>query len=158
MATKTRDLPQASSLPKVRALLAAIAAGHDGSLVDAGTAAGLSPRHAQYYGLAATITLGLAAHEGDHLVVTPLGRDLLATREESLEERAALRRAIAESPSVASIAHDLVEPDGPTLEALTHRLVHAGLSEATARRRASTLLAWRRYVLERQATLGLPRR
>lgn len=157
MATRTRDLPQASSLPKVRKLVAAIAAGHDRSLTEAGAAAGLTPRHAGYYGLAATITLRLAARDGERLVLTPLGAELLATREDSLEERAVLRRAIAESESVTSIAPDLVDADGPMMEALTRRLVAAGLSEATARRRASTLLSWRRYVLDPQASLGLPR-
>jgi hypothetical protein len=148
----TRDLPQASALPKVRALVAAIRDGHDRDLRQAGEAAGLSARHAQYYGLAATITLGLA-RAGERLEVTPLGSELLATMRGSLEERAVLRRAIADSPSVTSIAPDLVDDDGPTLEALTHRLIHAGLSPQTARRRASTLLSWRRYVLDPQASL-----
>jgi hypothetical protein len=156
MTASTRDLPQASAVPKVRELVAAIASGQDGSLREAGLAVGLSPRHAQYYGLAATLTLGLAAtSERGSLVVTPLGRELLATRAQSLDERAILRRAIADSPSVISIAPDLVDERGPTSEALTHRLIHAGLSAQTARRRASTLLSWRRYVLDGQATLPL---
>lgn len=153
----TRDLPQASALPKVRALVAAIAAGHDASLRAAGAAAGLSARHASYYGLAATITLGLAS-VSERLELTALGHELLATPAGSLEERAVLRRAIADSPSVTSIAPDLVEEDGPSIEALTHRMVHAGLSPQTARRRASTLLSWRRYVLDPQVTLRLGRR
>lgn len=151
----TRDLPQASSLAKVRELLAAIAAGHDRSLRDAGMSAGLSPRHADYYGIAATVTLGLAAMQRDRVALTPLGRELLATRPRTQAERQVLRRAIAESTSVTSIAPDLVDPEGPTMEALTQRLIHAGLSPATARRRASTLLSWRRYVLERQTVLEL---
>lgn len=150
----TRDLPQASALPKVRALVAAIAAGHDGSLREAGEAAALSPRHAQYYGLAATVTLGLAS-SGARLELTPLGRDLLSTKPRSLEERAVFRRAIAESASVTSIAPDLIDEDGPSMEALTHRMIHAGLSPQTARRRASALLSWRRYVLSSQATIEL---
>lgn len=153
----TRELPQASSLAKVRELVAAIALGHDGSLRDAGRAVGLSPRHAQYYGLAATTTLGLAEHAGDRLRATALGAALLATPANSLEERAVWKRAIAESESVASIAHDLLEEVGPSIEALTQRLIHADLSPATARRRASTLLAWRRYVLDPQSTLSFDR-
>jgi hypothetical protein len=148
----TRDLPQASALPKVRALVAAIRDGHDRDMRQAGEAAGLSTRHAHYYGLAATITLGLAS-AGERLEVTALGSELLATARGSLDERAVLRRAIADSLSVTSIAPDLVDEDGPTLEALTHRLIHAGLSAHTARRRASTLLSWRRYVLDPQVSL-----
>ena len=152
----TRDLPQASSLPKVRAIVAAVAAGRNTSLREAGVAAGLSDRHASYYGLAATVTLGLVqSHEG-RLRVTPLGAELLETPDGGLEERGVLRRAISESQSVTSIAPDLIEPDGPSAEALTQRLIVSGLSAATARRRASTLLTWRRYVLERQARLALP--
>ena len=149
----TRDLPQASALPKVRALVAAIRDGNDRDLRQAGEAAGLSARHASYYGLAATITLGLAS-TGERLEVTPLGSELLRTPRGSLEERAVLRRAIADSPSVTSIAPDLIDDEGPTMEALTHRLIHAGLSPQTARRRASTLLSWRRYALDPQASLG----
>ena len=152
----TRDLPQASSLPKVRAFVAAVAAGQNGSLREAGVAAGLSERHAGYYGLAATLTLGLVESHDGRLRVTPLGAELLGTPDGGFDERNVLRRAIAESQSVTSIAPDLIEPDGPSAEALTQRLITSGLSPATARRRASTLLAWRRYVLARQARLPLP--
>lgn len=152
----TRDLPQASSLPKVRALVAAVAAGQSGSLREAGVAAGLSERHAGYYGLAATLTLALVESHGERLRVTPLGAELLATDEGGLEERGVFGRAISESQSVTSIAPDLIDAQGPSAEALTQRLVVSGLSPATARRRASTLLTWRKYVLERQARLALP--
>lgn len=154
-AGSTRDLPQASVLPKVRDVVAAIAAGHDADHRAAGVAAGLSPRHADYYGLAATITLGLATKTSKRLVTTALGRELLATPRASPAERAIFSRAIAESTSVTSIAPDLLDDSGPELEALTQRMVHAGLSRATARRRASTLLSWRRYVLDRQLVLDV---
>lgn len=171
----TRDLPQASRLPRVRALLAAIAAGHDRDLRAAGEAIGLSARHAHYYGLAATDTLGLATlapatlapatpapateavtTQGARLELTALGRALLATRERSQDERTVWRQAILDSVSVTSIAPDLLDEDGPTAVALTQRMIHAGLSPATARRRASTLLSWRRYALSRQTALPLP--
>jgi hypothetical protein len=152
----TRDLPQASSLPKVRAFVRAVAAGKNASLRTAGVAAGLSARHADYYGLAATVTLGLAETHDGRLRVTALGSELLATPEGGYEERGVFRRAISESQSVTSIAPDLIEPEGPSVEALTKRLVVSGLSPATARRRASTLLAWRKYVLARQARLPIP--
>ncbi len=155
MPNDTRDLPQASSLSKVRAFVAAIAAGHDGDLRDAGMAAGLSARHAAYYGLSATVTLALATKEGGRLRLTALGVELLGSPTGSLAERDTFRRAIADSISITSIAPDLVEPDGPTIEALTQRMIHAGLSPNTARRRASTLLSWRRYVFDRQGTLEL---
>ena len=149
----------------MRALLAAIAAGHDRDLRAAGEAIGLSPRHAHYYGLAATDTLGLATRasatqalgtEGARLELTALGRALLATRERSQDERTVWRQAILDSVSVTSIAPDLLDQDGPTAVALTQRMIHAGLSPATARRRASTLLSWRRYALSRQTALPLP--
>lgn len=151
----TRDLPQASSLPKLRAFVAAVAAGHDASVREAGVASGLSARHAHYYGVAASVTLALIEEAHGRLRLTPIGAELLATAEGSLDERAVLLRAIADSPSVTSIAPDLLDERGPSREALTQRLLHAGLSAATARRRASTLLSWRKYVLERQAALEL---
>ncbi len=133
----------------------AVSLGHDRSVRDAGLAADLTPRHAGYYGLAATVTLGLATRGESGIALTPLGRELVATPAGSLAERAVLRHAIAESESVASIAPDLLDEEGPSVEALTQRLVHAGLSANTARRRASTLLSWRRYVLDPQAALEL---
>jgi hypothetical protein len=150
----TRDLPQASSLAKVRELVAAIASGHGSSLREAGAAVGLSPRHAQYYALAAIITLELVSR-GERLAPTPLGEALLRTRPGSQEERAIFRSAIEKSVAITSIAPDLLDEDGPSAEALTQRLVHADLSPATAERRASTLLSWRRYALERQTDLPL---
>lgn len=154
-AESTRDLPQASSLPTVRAFVAAVAAGKNESVQKAGVASGLSKRHAGYYGIAAIVTLGLV-EQSDRLRVTNLGAELLATPTGSLAERDVFRRAITDSVSITSIAHDLLAPEGPTAEALAHRLLHAGLSEATAKRRASTLLTWRRYVLERQSQLPMP--
>jgi hypothetical protein len=153
-AMSTRDLPQASSLAKVRELVAAIDAGHD-TVRAAGDAVGVSKRHADYYALAATTTLRLAERDGARLRVTTLGKTLLATSPRSQEEREIWRRAIEGSESIASIAHDLLDHPGPTREALTHRMIHAGLSPATAARRASTLLAWRRYALDPQASLEL---
>jgi hypothetical protein len=154
MADSTRDLPQASSLLKVRRVVAAVARGRR-SLRDAGVATGLSVRHADYYGLAATVTLGLVVEIAGRAQVTAIGTELLATREGSFEERAVLRRAILDSTSVTSIAPDLLDASGPEREALTHRLITAGLSPATAARRASTLATWRRYVLDRQGRLAL---
>lgn len=154
--TTTRDLPQASSLAKVRALVEAVAAGHDASLRAAGEASGLSPRHAAYYGAAASVTLGLVTTTEGGLVVTALGRALIETPAQSLAERDLFAHAIGDSTSITSIAPDLLDDDGPSREALTHRLFHAGLSAATAKRRASALLSWRRYVLAPQASLDLP--
>ena len=152
----TRDLPTASSLPRLRDFVAAVAAGHDASMRVAGLAAGLSERHAAYYGLAASDTLRLVVRAGDgRLALTPLARELLATPRESHAERAVFRRAIADSPSITSIAPDLLDAEGPTAEALTHRLVHASLAANTAKRRASALLSWRRYALEPQGALPL---
>jgi hypothetical protein len=90
MSSATRDLPQASSLATVRDFVAAIAAGHDRDLREAGAHAGLSARHADYYGVAATVTLELARVGSDRLELTPLGRDLLATRARTHAELAAL--------------------------------------------------------------------
>lgn len=155
MVDSTRDLPQASSLLKVRRVVAAVARGRR-SVRDAGVATGLSVRHADYYGLAATVTLGLVIEIDGHARLTVMGTELLATREGSFEERTVLGRAIRDSASVTSIAPDLLDEPGPEREALTHRLITTGLSPATAGRRASTLLTWRRYVLERQERLALP--
>lgn len=152
----TADLPQANSLAKVRRLLAVVASGKAAYGATAGAAIGLSPRHSAYYAAAATVTLRLLEANEGRLTPTPRGEALLATRVGSFEERSIFAAALNESESVTSIAPDLLEAEGPSREALTARLVTAGLSPATAARRASTLLSWRRYVLDRQATLEVP--
>jgi hypothetical protein len=152
--TRTRDLPTASSLDKAREVVTAVADGHDASLLEAGRAAGLSDRHAGYYGLAVTDTLGLVAVGAERLRVTKLGRELLSTVPGSDVERRVWAKAIAESVSVTSVAPDLLDDRGPTLVALTQRIVHAGLSASTARRRASALLSWRRVALAQPERTG----
>lgn len=155
MSSETADLPQANSLAKVRAFVDIVASGRAAYANTAGAAIGLSPRHAAYYGTAARVTLRLLAATRGRLALTPIGFALVSTRPGSFEERSILARALRESESVTSIAPDLLDNEGPSREALTRRLGTTGLSEATAARRASTLLSWRRYVLDRQGTLSL---
>lgn len=132
-----------------------VGSGRATSVGAAGAAIGLSPRHAAYYGAAATATLRLLVATGAGLALSQIGSVLATTGPGSFEERSVLARALRESESITSIAPDLIDKDGPSREALMRRLATTGLSDATAARRASTLMSWRKYVLERQATLVL---
>jgi hypothetical protein len=140
-------VPQADSLPKVRELVRAVAARRPVPIRDAGLAAGLSPRHAAYYGRAAE-TLGLIIG-GDHAYeVSALGQQLLATEAGSETERAAFRDAFARSPLMAIDPQLLVARYEPSREKLSSRIeTMTGLSWSTAHRRAGTLLAWREFML-----------
>lgn len=140
-------VPQADSLSKVRELVRAVAARRSVPIRDAGLAAGLSPRHAAYYGRAAE-TLGLIVG-GDHAYeVSKLGQQLLATEPGSEGERAVFRDAFARSPLMAIDPQLLGARYEPSREKLSSRIeTMSGLSASTAHRRAGTLLAWREFML-----------
>lgn len=140
MATATFDaalVPQ-KSLGAVRFFLAARAEGKD---VDGMATVGLEVRAAGYAENAAQ-TLGFLDEKGD---VTDLGRALLATTVGSENERMCFRRALVASKLFVELVPDLLEAEGPSLAELAVRLAQkAGLSQATAKRRAAELLGWRK--------------
>jgi hypothetical protein len=142
------SVPQADSLPKVRELVHAVAARSQTSIRDAGLAAGLSTRHAGYYGRAAEI-LGLLEPANGRFRLTELGRKLLAAKAHSENERVILRDAIKGSTVISAVAPSLLDPTVPDRQALTEQIQHATqLAYTTAHRRAGSLLVWRAYILD----------
>lgn len=140
---KGTDIPQADNLDAVRIAVAAVA---DGALELPELAArtGFSTRHAGYRVLAAVI-LGLVEPEGKGFRVTFEGRRLLTTEEAGIDERDCFAAAILGSPVIAEVAPGLLDKDGPTRDEITDNIARAaGLAPTTARRRAGTLLSWRR--------------
>ncbi|WP_437774297.1 hypothetical protein [Sorangium sp. So ce1097] len=147
---RSAEIPQADNLANVRRVLEALA---DGAAAREQIAeqTGISLRHVGY-ALAAARVLGWL---DDDASITPAGRALLAVPAGTPDERAHLRRAIFACDVVKEVAPDLFEPAAPTTAALARRIFRftAGIGKETARRRAQTLLAWRKQVLEQQLPL-----
>lgn len=154
LGVQSHDVPQASSLRLVRAVVDALASGAD-SAEEVAKRTQLSRRHAVYYRRAAEI-LGWARPDQND-PVTPVGLALLGTRPGTGGEIAAFRFAIRRSSLLAELAPDLLAHTAPPLDALADRIRSAtALSRSTARRRASTLLSWRRQIMAAQTELELP--
>ncbi|MGK3993004.1 hypothetical protein [Sorangium sp. So ce1024] len=147
---RSAEIPQADNLANVRRALEALAAGA-ATREQIAEQTGISLRHVGY-ALAAARVLGWL---GDDASITPAGRALLAAPAGTPDERAHLRRAIFACDVVKEVAPDLFEPAAPTTAALARRIFRftAGIGKETARRRAQTLLAWRKQVLEQQLPL-----
>ena len=150
---KSPDIPQGDSLDRVRDVVAAVRDGaHDVKLLHVVT--GLSLRHAGYY-LNTARTLQLVEGKGESLAPSALGVRLLATTPGSKAEQRLLERAIRQSPVVARLAPTLLDERPPSLAQLAGRIrASARLADATARRRAHTLLGWRRRL--KQSQLSIP--
>lgn len=148
---RSAEIPQADNLANVRRALAALAGGA-AAREQIAEQTGISLRHVGY-ALAAARVLGWLGD--DDASITPAGRALLAAPAGSPDERAHLRRAIFACDVVKEVAPDLFEPAAPTTAALARRIFRftAGIGKETARRRAQTLLAWRKQVLEQQLPL-----
>lgn len=138
----TPSAPQ-TSLRLVRAVVEAVAKGSVPTVAEHG----LMRRHIAY-ALAGARLLQLVdpKTEGDP-VLTSAGRALLETEPGSAAEARLLRGQIEASPALASLVPELLAADEPSLDALAARLETVGSSEATARRRATLLLDWRRIAL-----------
>ncbi|MEQ1507353.1 MAG: AAA family ATPase [Myxococcota bacterium] len=142
-------VPQAT-LARIREWLQIVAAGE----LPSEGALGVSERHVAYARDGA-LALGLVRSTAHGIQVTPLGTTLLATRARTPAEAAVWRTAIEGSQVHARYAPDLFADPAPSVELLTTRLHAMGLSDSTARRRASTLLDWRRVVDEQSTSLFL---
>lgn len=145
-------VPQADDLDKVRAVVALVADG-----VTEATAlarrTGFSLRHVEYR-LRAAQSLGLVDAARTDAGPTAEGRALLATPAGSEDERQIYRSAIARCLALEALAPDLFDRTPPSRDELASRIVAStAMAESTARRRASTLLAWRRRLASRQLDL-----
>jgi hypothetical protein len=138
------DVPQAPNLARIRAVINAIADGA-ATLDRIAEETDISARHAGYAARAAQALDFLDAGRG----ATPRGHALLATAQESREERDAFRQAIEQSAVVRALAPGLLSAKPPSQKALSARIEKlSGLSKATADHRAGDLLAWREQILE----------
>ncbi len=140
------EIPQADSLENVRRVVEAIASGA-ATRKEISEKTDISLRHIDY-AIHAAKSLGFLA-AGDGLSVSDSGRALAATGRGTAEEREQLKIAIKADEVVTLLAPDLLADTAPSKAALTEHIQQAcpELSEATAARRAQTLLAWRSQAL-----------
>ena len=146
------DVPQADDLQKVCRVVRSLTDGPQ--LVDAiGEETNYSMRQV-YYRINAARTLGLLRTISGIALLTSAGERLVATEPESRSEASILRVQLLESDIVKRIAPSLFGPRGPSIETLAPRIEKvAKLAHTTARRRAKTILAWRRQLWQLQLDL-----
>jgi hypothetical protein len=150
---RTVDVPQANKLENVRQLAAAV---RDGVRDPAALLQMLDvdERHFAYYRQAGVILGVVTSSPEGRLTLTERGRNLLATGEGSLEERACflevIRNARALKPFTSFfLGEELAQEDiAKRLQSFTD------LSFSTAMRRAATLIQWRKYVTARPTIIG----
>lgn len=136
------DVPQADDLATVRAAVAVVSSGAE-TTGDVERMLGVSARHAGYRVHAARILGWLAPDDDDKLRVTASGQRLLSTPARGEEEALRFREALVESPFIRRLSPALLEETAPDLARLTGEIRSlTPLAEATARRRAATLLRW----------------
>ena len=138
---RTIDIPQANSVSR---LLAALAALDDGCATTAQVAAalgGLDHRHGDYY-LHALRVLGLAFYARKVALRTTLGSEIAALPPEA--QRQELARIVAATPPAREVLELLDRrADGVALDEVTALLQGlARLSPTTAQRRAQGVLSW----------------
>jgi len=140
------EIPQADSLENVRRVVETIASG-SASRKDISDQTDVSLRHVDY-AIHAAKSLGFLS-EGNELSISDSGRALVGTERGGDGEREQLRAAFKANEVLQMLAPDLLEEAAPSKSALTERIQKAcpELSEATATRRAQTLLAWRSQAL-----------
>jgi len=144
-------VPQADSLERVREVVEAIATVQIHDIEALRKRTKLSDRHLHYYYEAAR-ELGFVAGPLVKSEVTGTGRELLATAQSSVEELRVLQRAVASTAVVRQVVPNLLGPNPPTREQVATLLQGAtALSQATAERRAQTLVRWRDYVSRHRA-------
>jgi predicted AAA+ superfamily ATPase len=127
------------------------------SRVAIASATKISPRHVSYALRSAEI-LGFVRREDDGLRLTNLASTLLAADSDSADEKETFAKAIKSSLVVQSLAPTLLNSKGPSRAEVATRIRRAsGLSRATAERRAQTLFAWRKQILDSQVSLFVPK-
>jgi len=148
------DIPQANSLDRIRDVVVAVAAGekaHPGI----GKRTGLSTRHVAYHVQAARV-LGWVDGKNGELAMTASGQKLLALPAGDPTERAHMRASLERSLVGKALSPNLLTLDQPAVEVIAARIREvAELSEMTAKRRAQTLLSWRKRIVGEQLALPL---
>lgn len=147
---ESSDVPQAPNLARVRCVVTAVAEGAT-TIEQIAEETDISGRHVGY-ALRAAQTLGLLDKSR---APTALGRELLATEQESEQERLVFSKSIAESAIMKALAPSLLSARAPSKKTLSGRIERlTGLSKATAEHRASDLLSWREQLLEQRLDLA----
>lgn len=146
------DVPQADNLDRVRVVLEALARG-DNTHHQIVERTGYSRRHVDYR-LHSARVLGLVKMSKAALALTELGQKLVRTTVGSEFEREVLEAAILGSVILQRLVPDLLDDDDPAAVEVARRITkRAGLSPATAARRARALISWRRRVATPQIQL-----
>ena len=151
----SRDIPQANSLEQIRKIVEAIFHGYiEAQLIERET--GLQNRDISY-SIHAGRTLNLLTGDGNKIKITALGAELVASARKSLKEHEVFRQAINNSPIIGTIFPRILDSTSLTKDDVTRRIMQfSSLNENTARRRASTIISWRRqldgYVSKRRNT------
>jgi hypothetical protein len=139
------DIPQADKLDSVREVVEVVNKGiitHKEICI----ATNYSLRHVQYK-VASAIILGFL-DKLESIKITPKGRVWLQKEQGSSEESEFLQQSIEKTKVYNLIAQDMFTCKRPDREILTKRIMDfANLSESTARRRASTLIAWSNRIM-----------
>jgi predicted AAA+ superfamily ATPase len=153
MGPRSFDIPQVNRLDQVRQVVDALASGAS-TRQQLEMATRISARHVNY-AVAAARSLGLVSGKRD-FAVTALGSRLATAEPGSPEEQEVLLESIAGSSALRSVAPALLSRREPNREQLARRIERlAGLSPATAARRAQSLLAWRWRLRNPQGRLRL---
>ncbi len=140
------DIPQADNLDSVRKVVEVINSGLI-TLKEICLATGYSSRHVQYK-ISSAVILGFL-RKFETIKVTQNGRAWLQKKMSSNEESIFLRRCIENTKVFKMVAPDLFDRVRPNKEILARRIMDYGnLSETTAFRRASTLIAWSNRILQ----------
>ncbi len=136
-------VPQAP-LASVRKVVDALSAGAV-TTDELARATEIEHRHVSY-ALRAAETLGLVDPTPS---LTELGRALADTHPRSGAERHVFRLAAGASGLLCAIMPDVLDERAPSrAEVVMRLLTHTTLGAATAARRATDLLSWRRYLVE----------
>lgn len=149
------DAPQADRLDLVRSTVEAVAA----SLTETSQIAAhsrMALRYVQYALRAARLLELIGEDSSGKPILTDLGTRVLATPRGSDAERAVLRAALRQATALSRVTDMVLGTDEPTREDIAELLLPGGMSLRTALRRASTLLAWRRYLLPSDDGTQLP--
>lgn len=144
--TRSTNVPQASSLYRIRAVVDAIVEG-DRSVQQIAKRTHLEPRQVSY-ALHSARVLGWLRFDESGCWLSDAGAHFLASAPDTGEEQLRFRQAIEQSSYLAEFAQGLVSPKELSVELLARQLArYAPLSKNTAARRAQTLLSWRSQAL-----------
>ncbi len=141
---RSEDIPQDATPQRIRDVVSAIAGGAR-TPEDVEGRTQLSRRHVHYHLNAARI-LGFVRRKRGWYSLTDLGKEWLDTPEEAAADRAVFARGLGESTPLRDVEPNLLGDPAPTRERLAERIaLLTRMAPETAKRRADTLIRYRRY-------------